>query len=195
MTLLNGISWVAVAEMLFLFSVYMLWIAGRLVAKYSPNDALLQFTQVFWRSLSQRPAPLREVVPDDEIDDLMPQGSDDAMLQNLADSRAEEEAEESQALHRPKGNAPRMATITIKVVPHASRDQICGFLDKALKIQVMAPPEGGRANQAVIEVLSEALGIKRHQIQLLKGHFQAQKVLQIAGLTQTELDQKLANFQ
>ena len=65
------------------------------------------------------------------------QGSDDAMLKNLADSRVEEELEESQAAPRPKGNAPRMATITIKVVPHASRDQICGFLDKALKIQVM----------------------------------------------------------
>ena len=40
------------------------------------------------------------------------------------------------------------------------RDKIAGWLGDALKFKVMAPPEKGRANDAVIELLSKrpALG-------------------------------------
>jgi len=53
-----------------------------------------------------------------------------------------------------------MARLNVKVVPGSSRNRIVGWLGDALKIKVMAPPEKGRANEAVVELLSMKLGIR-----------------------------------
>ncbi|MFM7075771.1 MAG: DUF167 domain-containing protein, partial [Planctomycetaceae bacterium] len=52
-----------------------------------------------------------------------------------------------------------MARLEVKVVPGSSRDQIVGWLGDALKIKVTAPPEKGKANERVVELLAGALGI------------------------------------
>ena len=45
--------------------------------------------------------------------------------------------------------------VDVWVVPGASRTEVVGAHDGALKIRVAAPPEGGKANRAVREVLVE----------------------------------------
>ncbi|MGB9626422.1 MAG: DUF167 domain-containing protein, partial [Phycisphaerae bacterium] len=50
-------------------------------------------------------------------------------------------------------DTPGGVEVAVKVVPGSSRDRIMGVLGDALKIAVAAPPEKGKANQAVIEVL------------------------------------------
>jgi uncharacterized protein (TIGR00251 family) len=185
----NLLSWIFLTELLFLFSGWVIWIAGKMVAKSTPNDTIYQFACIFWRTMRNRPPPLKEVIPD--ADDLEMEGDEDSLIDGLMGN--EEKAPEK--LGVPTTPGIRMATINVKVVPHASRDQVCGFLGKALKVQVMAPAEAGKANKAVIDLLASTLGLKAHQIQLLRGHYQEQKVLQIAGLTQQELDGKLSSFQ
>jgi len=88
-----------------------------------------------------------------------------------------------------------MAMLVVKVVPGASRDAIAGRLGDALKIRVAAAPERGKANQAVIQLLADALGLKPAQITVLSGHTQPRKTLQISGLDQAQLDAKLSRFQ
>jgi uncharacterized protein (TIGR00251 family) len=190
----NLLEGIILTELLILFSAWVLWLAGKMVSRNSPSDAIRQFATTFWRTLAQRPAPLREVVPDADAAELLA-GDEESAMGSLASSSSSDDDDDGRPAVEQSAAALRMATLNIKVVPHASRDQICGFLGTALKIQVMAPAEAGKANKAIIEVLSSALGVKGHQIQLLKGHFQAQKVIQIAGLTQAQLDEKLSTFQ
>lgn len=70
----------------------------------------------------------------------------------------------------------------VKVVPGSSRDVIVGWLGDALKLKVAAPPEKGRANEAVIALLADKLGIGPDQITILSGQTSAAKVLEIDGL-------------
>jgi uncharacterized protein (TIGR00251 family) len=63
-----------------------------------------------------------------------------------------------------------MATLAIKVVPGASRDRVVGRYGDAIKVQVSAPPEDGKANKAVVRVLAEFLGTKPDQIEITRGH-------------------------
>jgi uncharacterized protein (TIGR00251 family) len=84
-----------------------------------------------------------------------------------------------------------MATLTIKVVPGASRDRIAGKLGDAIKVQVSAAPERGKANDAVINLIAGLLGLRRNAIQIVRGHTQPRKVLQINGIDQETLDQRI----
>jgi uncharacterized protein (TIGR00251 family) len=52
----------------------------------------------------------------------------------------------------------------VKVVPGSSRDQIMGWLGDPLKIKVTAPPEKGKANEAVVAVAGDVMksDVDRH---------------------------------
>jgi uncharacterized protein (TIGR00251 family) len=84
-----------------------------------------------------------------------------------------------------------MATLNIKVVPGARKDRVVGPYGDAIKVQVSAPPEGGKANAAVLRVLAEALGVKLGQLELLAGHTQPRKVVRVDGLETGEINARL----
>ena len=84
------------------------------------------------------------------------------------------------------------ATVSVKVVPGASRDRVVGRYGDALKVQVSAPPEGGKANKAVLALLAEALGVRPNQLRLVRGATQSRKVVEVDGLPQAEVDARLA---
>ena len=77
--------------------------------------------------------------------------------------------------------------LKVKVVPGSSRDAIVGWLGEALKVKVAAPPEKGRANEAVIALLADKLGLDPAQIRLISGHTSAAKVLELDGLDEARL--------
>jgi uncharacterized protein (TIGR00251 family) len=71
--------------------------------------------------------------------------------------------------------------LPLKVIPKASRDRIVGWVGGRLKIQVTAAPERGRANDAVIGVLSAALGISRSAVRITAGETSPLKTVEIAA--------------
>jgi uncharacterized protein (TIGR00251 family) len=75
-----------------------------------------------------------------------------------------------------------MGRLNVEVVPGSSRDQIVGWLGDALKIKVTAPPEKGKANEAVIELLAEALGVSSDDIDVVSGHSSPSKIVAITGM-------------
>ena len=85
-------------------------------------------------------------------------------------------------MSRSDGVTGSMATLNVKVVPGSSRDRVVGRYGDGIKVQVSAPPEGGRANKAVIDVIAAALGVRVQQVQILKGHTRARTVVQISGM-------------
>ncbi len=72
--------------------------------------------------------------------------------------------------------------VSIKVVPGASRDALAGVLGDRLKIRVGAPPEGGKANAAVIRLLEATLG-RGTVVDMVSGHGSPRKQVRIHGTT------------
>ena len=79
-----------------------------------------------------------------------------------------------------------MSLINVKVVPGSSRDRVAGRYGDGIKVQVSAPPEGGRANRAVEEVIAAALGLKPQQVRVVKGRTQVRKVVEVEGGSSAE---------
>lgn len=73
--------------------------------------------------------------------------------------------------------------LKVKAVPGASRTEIVGRLGEALKIRVAAPPEGGKANREILELLAEKLGLPASGVTLVSGAASAAKVFELRGVT------------
>jgi uncharacterized protein (TIGR00251 family) len=82
--------------------------------------------------------------------------------------------------------------LPIKVVPGSSRNGIAGWLDDTLKVRVTAPAERGKANAAVITLIAKALGVSHECIQIAAGHASARKIVEIDGLSESEVYLRLS---
>jgi uncharacterized protein (TIGR00251 family) len=82
--------------------------------------------------------------------------------------------------------------LEIKVVPGASKTEISGWLGERLKVRVSAPPEKGKANQAVEHEISRVLGLPVNSVQLVSGGRSPRKTLEIRGMTRAEVFKRLA---
>ena len=75
------------------------------------------------------------------------------------------------------------AILAVRAQPGAKRNAVLGEQAGALKIAVTAPPEDGRANAALVEVLRDWLGLKRSQVELASEQTNRNKTFLIRGLT------------
>ena len=77
--------------------------------------------------------------------------------------------------------------LPVRAQPGARRNEIRGEQDGALKVCVTQSPEKGKANKALIEVLSKSLGLKKSQIELMTGETSHQKKFLVRGISPQEL--------
>jgi len=73
--------------------------------------------------------------------------------------------------------------IALRAQPGAKRNAVVGEVGGALKVSVTAPPEDGRANDAILELLHEWLGIRRSQLELVAGRTNRNKRVLIGGVS------------
>ena len=73
--------------------------------------------------------------------------------------------------------------IDLRVQPGAGRNAVVGRHGDAIKVRIGAPPIGGRANEAVIELLAETLGVKRAEVSLVSGDSSRSKRVQVNGIS------------
>ena len=79
-------------------------------------------------------------------------------------------------------------TFQVRVTPRARQNKVQRQSDGSLKVYVTAPPEDGRANEAVVEAIAEWLGVKRRQIQIVTGTTSRHKVVRLTGVSQEQID-------
>lgn len=81
----------------------------------------------------------------------------------------------------------------VRVVPRASKSEIVGEHDDALKVRIASPPVEGAANIELIKVLAKYFDVSKAQVKIIGGqtsktkqikiaNLNAQKFLQVAGL-------------
>jgi len=87
--------------------------------------------------------------------------------------------------------------ITVKVHPGAKKNAITGVTDGVWQIKVAAPPVEGKANAKLVEFLSDALGVPKSAIQIVRGQTAHTKTVELTGrgeLSEAEVSAKLSSY-
>jgi len=82
------------------------------------------------------------------------------------------------AMVNPISDHPNGATLRVHVVPGASRTEITGRHGDAIKVRVSAPPESGRANRAVVDLIEDTVG---GRASIVSGKTSRTKVVLVRG--------------
>jgi len=76
-------------------------------------------------------------------------------------------------------------TLSVRVTPKASQTGVHGTIampdGMALKVAVSAPPDKGKANQAVCDVIAKELGLPKSAVAVISGATDRRKVLRVSG--------------
>ena len=84
--------------------------------------------------------------------------------------------------------------ITLKVIPSSSKDRVEGWMGERLKVKVKAPPEKGKANQAVIRLLQKFLDLPKGSITLESGQTSSNKTIYISNDIENMVKEKLRKY-
>ncbi|MDX2185885.1 MAG: DUF167 domain-containing protein [Opitutaceae bacterium] len=85
------------------------------------------------------------------------------------------------------------ATLEVKVLPNAPRNELAGRAGNVVKIRIHAPALEGRANEELCGFLADLLQVHRRDITLVRGDKSRLKVLRVSGMTDTDLQGRLGN--
>ena len=102
----------------------------------------------------------------------------------------------------PQPRADGAEVLALRVTPRAGADRLLGFrpqtadsaargADEVLWVQVAAPPEGGRANRALVALVAQAAGVPRRTLALVAGGRGRHKLLRVPAGTTALLRRRL----
>ncbi|MEJ7616351.1 MAG: DUF167 domain-containing protein [Pyrinomonadaceae bacterium] len=69
----------------------------------------------------------------------------------------------------------------VQVVPRASRSEIVGQREGALRVRLAAPPVDGAANEELTRLLARALGLPQSAVEIIRGQTSKSKTIRISG--------------
>ncbi len=82
-----------------------------------------------------------------------------------------------------------MLLLSVRIQPKATRNQIVGAYNGALKIRLTAPAQKSRANRQLLEFLAHTLNLSAKNVSLSRGRSSRDKTVEIRGLSREELTQ------
>ncbi len=71
-----------------------------------------------------------------------------------------------------------MKVINVRVIPNAKKNNVSEE-EGRLKVHVMAPAVGGKANRAVAKLLAEFFKVKKSDVRIIKGEKSREKVVEV----------------
>jgi len=80
--------------------------------------------------------------------------------------------------------------LAVRVLPRSSRNSI-EWEQETLKVRLTAPPVDGAANEALIALLAERLGLPKRSISIVSGVTGRQKIVEIVGMAEEEVEKRL----
>jgi len=83
------------------------------------------------------------------------------------------------------------ARLRVHVQPRAKRSEVAGRHGDAVKVRLMAPPVDGAANEELVRLLAEALGLPRRAVRIVAGLAGRDKVVEVDGLAPGEAERRL----
>jgi uncharacterized protein (TIGR00251 family) len=90
-----------------------------------------------------------------------------------------------------RSRTPEPALLAVRVSPGARRDEVVGWAGTRLRVRVAAPPEAGRANRAVADLLAATCAVPRAQVVLVAGAGSRDKLFRVGGLSPREIESRL----
>jgi uncharacterized protein (TIGR00251 family) len=96
-------------------------------------------------------------------------------------------------LPAPEGSEPDTIVLRLHVQPGAGRSAVTGRYGDAVKVKVAAPPEGGRANKAVVDFVASLLGVKVDQVELTSGQSSRTKRVKVSGVVVDDVRRVVAD--
>jgi uncharacterized protein (TIGR00251 family) len=76
---------------------------------------------------------------------------------------------------------PRGIYLDVKATPKASRDEIKGWREGALVVRVTVAPENGKANGAIVALLSKAAHVPKSAFEIVSGETSRNKSFRLAS--------------
>jgi uncharacterized protein (TIGR00251 family) len=73
-------------------------------------------------------------------------------------------------------------TFEVRVQPRASRLGIEGVAGGVLRVKLTAPPAGGEANEQLVKLLADELGVRKSSVRILRGRASRNKGVEVTGL-------------
>jgi uncharacterized protein (TIGR00251 family) len=81
--------------------------------------------------------------------------------------------------------------LRVRLTPRASRDQIGGWDGDLLRVRVAAPPVEGKANDALLRLLAEALDVPLSRLRLVRGRASREKAIAVEGVSGEDVRARL----
>ena len=84
-----------------------------------------------------------------------------------------------------------MTRISVTLSPGAPRSEIVGRHGAGWRARVTARPERGRANEALVELFADALGLPKARVRVVAGHASRRKIVEVDGVDEGAIEQLL----
>lgn len=80
-----------------------------------------------------------------------------------------------------------VVSFAVRVQPRASKNEISGIMQGAIKIRMCAPAVENRANEALVEFLAEVLKRPKSAVRIQGGEHSRMKRVEIQGVTRQQV--------
>ena len=86
---------------------------------------------------------------------------------------------EGNAVRQEPDSSDKVLRLSVRVIPRARKNRVVPQGGGKLRVYLTAPPQEGRANEALREVLAEYFGVKRSQVAIVVGQRSREKVVEV----------------